>query len=293
MHISKPLSFSLLKPEQQLVPFVFNSPHSGRYYPQSFIDSSLLDHHSIRQSEDFMVDELFAGVVDSGIPMIRANYARAYLDVNREPYELDSGMFATQLPKFANTASIRVAGGLGTVARIVADQQEIYRDKLDVSEVMARIEHIYHPYHNALHNLLTKTHSVFGYALLVDCHSMPSSRSGRHRNIRPDFVIGDRYGTSATAEYVHSATSILRSLGYQVAINKPYAGGFITEHYGRPKDGIHAIQVEINRNLYMNEDTMTPNNNYDHLCSNLARFVDRLVISCGEKPECRYSPAAE
>ena len=122
---------------------------------------------------------------------------------------------------------------------------------------------------------------------------MPSSRNDRHRNNRPDFVIGDRYGTSSAAEFVHFATQILRSLGYQVAINKPYAGGFITEHYGRPKDSIHAIQVEINRSLYMNEGAMMPNDNYDRVCSDLAEFVDRLVISCGEQPENRHSLAAE
>ncbi len=162
-----PLSFSLLEPKEQLVPFIFNSPHSGKYYPQSFIESSLLDSHTIRQSEDFMVDELFASVIGSGMPLIRANYARAYLDVNREPYELDPGMFADKLPITANTASIRVAGGLGTVARIVADHQEIYRDKLDVSEVMALIEHMYQRFRAALNKLLARIHSVVGYALLV------------------------------------------------------------------------------------------------------------------------------
>ncbi len=289
----RPAPFDLLEPEYQSAPFVFNSPHSGSYYPHSFVQSSLLDSHSIRQSEDFKVEELFARVVENGMPLMQANFARAYLDINREPYELDPGMFAGELPSFTNTKSIRVAGGLGTIARIVAEQQEIYREKLNVDEVLSRIEQIYHPYHDALRKLLAKTHSKYGYALLVDCHSMPSPKDNYYQNPRPDFVIGDRYGTSAAAEFVYSSSHILRSLGYQVTINKPYAGGFITEHYGRPNDGLHAIQIEINRNLYMDEVHMTPNSNFYKLCDDLEEYVDRLIISCFEGRKDQYSLAAE
>ena len=288
-----PAPFELLEPECQLAPFVFNSPHSGSYYPNAFVRSSLLDNHSIRQSEDFMVEALFARVVANGMPLMQANFARAYLDINREPYELDPAMFAGELPSFANTKSIRVAGGLGTIARIVAEHKEIYRDKLDVDEVLSRIEDIYYPYHDALRNLLAKTHARYGHVLLIDCHSMPSPKDGYYHNPRPDFVIGDRYGTSAAAKYVHSTSQILRSLGYQVTINKPYAGGFITEHYGRPDEGLHAIQIEINRGLYMNEKSMTPNHNFNKLCDDLEEFVDRLIMSCFAGRQGRYSLAAE
>jgi N-formylglutamate amidohydrolase len=288
-----PPAFSLLQPEQQMVPFLFNSPHSGRYYPQSFIDASQLDPHMIRQSEDFLVDEIFASVVELGIPMLHANYARAYLDVNREPYELDANMFAGELPDFVNTNSVRVAGGLGTVARIVAEGQEIYRDKLVVAEVLDRVKNLYQPYHQALRNILAKTHVAFGYCVLVDCHSMPSVRHDTRRNVRPDIIVGDRYGTSANREIVNSAMQILRDLGYDVAINKPYAGGFITEHYGRPKEGMHALQIEINRSIYMDEKAMVPNSGFDRVREDLAVFAARLVVASDGNAEDQYSAAAE
>ena len=288
-----PPPFNLLRPPRQRVPFVFNSPHSGRHYPQSFIDASLLDKHAIRQSEDFLVDELFCSVLDIGIPILCANYARAYLDVNREAFELDAKMFDDKLPGFANTGSIRVAGGLGTVARIVADNQEIYRGKLDVDEVIERIERLYKPYHRTLEDLMDETRAAFGYGVLVDCHSMPSNGSDYFRRNRPDFVIGDRYGTSADSEIVHLATQILRDLGYKVAVNKPYAGGFITEHYGRPKDGFHALQIEINRGIYMDEKTLSRGRRFDRICQDMAEFAGRLVLVSEGRAEDRYSSAAE
>ena len=288
-----PPPFELLRPQQQRVPFVFNSPHSGRHYPQSFIDASLLDAHTIRQSEDFLVDELFASVLDIGIPILCANYARAFLDVNREAYELDPKMFTGKLPDFANTGSIRVAGGLGTVAHIVAEKQEIYRGKLDVDEALERIECLYKPYHSALEDLMEKTRMGFGYGVLIDCHSMPSSGSEYFRRNRPDFVIGDRYGTSADSEIVHLATQILRDLGYKVAVNKPYAGGFITQHYGRPKDGFHALQIEINRGIYMDEKTLSRGRGFDTIYKDMAEFTERLVLVSEGRAQERYSSAAE
>jgi len=286
-------SYTLLQPQLQTVPLVYNSPHSGRYYPQSFIDSSVLDSHSLRQSEDFAVDQLFASVVDCGAPILCANYARAYLDVNREAYELDPKMFLQRLPDFANTRSLRVAGGLGTVARIVSETQHIYRGKLDVDEVIGRIDSLYKPYHQALRNLLDSTHSDFGCVVLVDCHSMPSARDHNRRNLRPDFVIGDRYGTSAASELVHWAKQILVDMGYDVAVNKPYAGGYITEHYGRPNDGFHTLQIEINRSLYMDEGAMCINDGFDDMCRDLEEFVRRLMAVCDLLAEAQYPLAAE
>jgi len=290
---SAPAPFELLKPVRQRFAFVFNSPHSGRYYPQSFIGSSLLDEHSIRQSEDFMVDELFASAVECGAPLICAGFARAYLDVNREAYELDPKMFSGRLPQFANTKSLRVAGGLGTVARIVSETREIYRGLLDVDEVLARVDTIYKPYHEALSNMLARTHAEFGNAVLIDCHSMPSARDRNGRDLRSDIVIGDRYGTSAASEIVHAATQILRDLGYEVAVNKPYAGGYITEHYGRPEDGFHVVQIEINRSLYMDEDAMVISEGFGSLRENLREFVHRLMMAGDVGLENHYGLAAE
>ena len=233
-------AFDVLCPADQRVPYVFNSPHSGRQYSQQFLASSRLDESAIRRSEDAFVDDLFAHVVPLGAPMLRAHFPRAYLDVNREPYELDPKMFDGRLPSYANIRSIRVAGGLGTVARIVSENHEIYRHRLPVEEALNRIEEIYKPYHSTLRRLLAQTHVTFGYAVLIDCHSMPSSVKCQTTDVRPDFILGDRYGTSCNSELTEYACSVLRDMGYSVSRNKPYAGGFITEHYGRPARGLHA-----------------------------------------------------
>lgn len=270
-------AFDVLCPADQRVPYVFNSPHSGRQYSQQFLASSRLDESAIRRSEDAFVDDLFAHVVPLGAPLLRAHFPRAYLDVNREPYELDPKMFDGRLPSYANIRSIRVAGGLGTVARIVSENHEIYRHRLPVEEALNRIEEIYKPYHSTLRRLLAQTHVTFGYAVLIDCHSMPSSVKCQATDVRPDFILGDRYGTSCNSELTEYACSILRGMGYSVSRNKPYAGGFITEHYGRPASGLHALQIEINRGLYMNEATQERSPGFDDLFHNLKQFAQELI----------------
>jgi N-formylglutamate amidohydrolase len=197
--------------------------------------------------------------------------------VNREPYELDPKMFAGRLPSYANVRSIRVAGGLGTIARVVAEAEEIYAGPIPIDEALSRIEAIYKPYHAMLRRLLAQTHVKFGAAVLVDCHSMPSTVRGQDPRARADFVLGDRYGTSAARSLVEHAADLIAALGYSVAINKPYAGGFITEHYGRPARGLHALQVEVNRALYMDERTLEPHEGYERLSVDLARFSAALV----------------
>lgn len=274
-------AFEVVAPEAVLCPFMFNSPHSGSRYPASFLAASRLDPQRIRRSEDAFVDELFASALAHGAPLMRANFPRAFLDVNREPYELDPKMFAGRLPSYANIRSLRVAGGLGTIARIVAEHEEIYAGPLDVDEALQRIERIYKPYHATLRRWLARQHVTFGYAVLIDCHSMPSLIRGMDNRNRPDFVLGDRYGTSCGASLVDGAVEILRSLGYAVARNKPYAGGFITEHYGRPGKGLHALQVEINRGLYMNEETYERTDQFDRLARDLGLFVAELTTLGG------------
>lgn len=270
-------AFDVLTPTRRQLPFVFNSPHSGRSYPSSFISASRLDAAAIRRSEDAYVDELFEWVVSLGAPLIRAHFPRAYLDVNREPYELDPKMFDERLPPYANVRSIRVAGGLGTIARIVGESQEIYRKRLPVNEAISRIESIYKPYHRTLRRLLAETHVSFGYAILVDCHSMPSTIRNPDGGPRPDFILGDRYGTSCSATLVEAAMESLKGMGYTVSRNKPYAGGFITEHYGRPVKGLHALQLEINRALYMDEESLKPHDGFAALSRDLHGFVKDLT----------------
>lgn len=271
----------ILRPAISRVPFVFNSPHSGRVYNHAFLSAAKLDLLTLRRSEDFMVDELFASVVPLGAPMLVADFPRAWLDVNREPYELDPLMFDGDLPPFANTKTARVAGGLGTIARIVSETDEIYHGKIPVEEALSRIKNHYMPYHSALRSLMAEALVEFGHAILVDCHSMPSSSlsqaSFNQVRLRADFVLGDRYGNSCSPSITNAASEFLRDLGYRVEINKPYAGGFITEHYGRPQNGLHAIQIEINRALYMNEETMSKSTDFDQLAHDLSIFTSRLV----------------
>jgi N-formylglutamate amidohydrolase len=274
-------------PDVQTVPFVFNSPHSGRHYPTEFLASACLDKHEIRRSEDLLVDALFEPVVKLGAPLMSAVYPRAYLDVNREPYELDPKMFAGRLPSFANIRSLRVAGGLGTIPRVVSDAANIYRGPLAVDEALGRIERIYRPYHDTLRHLLAQTHVAFGMAVLLDCHSMPSNIRGGPSRVRPDFVLGDRFGTSCMPELMDRATTILQGLGYTVCRNKPYAGGFITEHYGRPARGLHALQIEINRGLYMDEQRLAPHGGFERLSSDLAAFAEGLLAFVDEARDLR------
>ncbi|WP_417667750.1 N-formylglutamate amidohydrolase [Roseibium sp.] len=269
--------FEILAPADQRLPFVFNSPHSGCQYPKSFIEASRLDERAIRRSEDAFVDSLFSHVVPLGAPMLRAHFPRAYLDVNREPYELDPKMFDGRLPSYVNSRSIRVAGGLGTVARIVSESHEIYRHRLPVGEALMRIEEIYKPYHSALRRILAQTHVSFGYAVLIDCHSMPSTVRCQNSNKRPDFILGDRYGTSCSPDLTEYAATLLEDMGYTVSRNKPYAGGFITEHYGRPGRGLHALQIEINRGIYMDEPAHTPHGGFQKLKNDLAIFARDLT----------------
>jgi N-formylglutamate amidohydrolase len=286
-----PAAYELQSPAEQTVPFIFNSPHSGRFYPPDFLAATSLDKSDIRRSEDFLVDRLFAAVVGLGAPLVSAVYPRAYIDVNREPYELDPKMFAGRLPPYANVRSLRVAGGLGTIPRVVSDAANIYRSPLSVEQGLERIELIYRPYHDALRRLLAQTHAAFGLAILVDCHSMPSNIRGGAPRPRPDFVLGDRFGASCMPELVDCATATLQRLGYAVCRNKPYAGGFITEHYGRPARGLHALQIEVNRALYMDERRLEPHGAFARLSSDLGELAQSLITFIAESTEAAREAA--
>jgi N-formylglutamate amidohydrolase len=271
--------FDVVEPEGGASAVTFNSPHSGARYPDSFLASSRLDARTLRRSEDAFVDELFAAAPRFGAPLMRAHFPRAFLDVNREPYELDPRMFDGRLPAFANTRSLRVAGGLGTIARVVAEAQEIYGARLPVGEALERIEGVYKPYHRTLRRLVTRALRLHGAALLVDCHSMPSTGVARDDRARADIVLGDRYGTSCAAAIVDLAEQALRDLGYTVARNRPYAGGYITEHYGSPASGAHALQIEINRALYMDERTHEKAAGFAATLANMTRFIETMAAA--------------
>ena len=287
--------FDVLEPASLTSAVVLSSPHSGRIYPPRFLRSARLDAASLRRSEDAFVDDLFEPAVAIGAPLLRAHFPRAFLDLNREPYELDPRMFDGRLPAYVNTRSVRVAGGLGTIARVVGDSQEIYAKRMSVEEGLRRIDELHKPYHATLQQLLHRALRGFGIAVLVDCHSMPSSSvtgtsdptTWRDEKTKADFVLGDRYGTSCGRRFVDVAEGALRRFGYAVERNKPYAGGFITEHYGRPAAGCHALQIEINRGLYMDERAMLRGPGFEALSRHLFAVVAAIseVATVGDGSE--------
>lgn len=283
---SMPLAFddsqvlTVLEPVERTVPLVFSSPHSGREYPPDFVAASRLDPQGLRRSEDSFVDELFASVVRHGAPLLCARFPRAFCDPNREPYELDPSMFSGQLPPAANTRSPRVAAGLGTIAKVVASGADIYADKLPVSEIDRRISQFYRPYHRRLAMLIDESRLHFGWSLLVDCHSMPSIGGPMDRDVglsRVDVVLGDCYGASCAPLIAQVAEDAFRSRGYRVVRNTPYAGGYTTRHYGQPRHGSHALQIELNRALYMDESRHAKLPGFDHLAADLDGVAAELA----------------
>jgi N-formylglutamate deformylase len=236
--------------------------------------ASRIDMATLRNSEDAFMDELIADLSNRGFGVVRVNFPRSYVDVNREPYELDPRMFTGRLPSFANTRSMRVAGGLGTIPRVVGDGQDIYADRLSIEDALQRIESLYKPYHRALRRLIAKVHQDFGTAMLIDCHSMPSVGIAREEPRRPDVVIGDRYGTSCSAVLADVVQETMQACGYSVGRNKPYAGGFITEHYGNPGSGLHAIQIELNRAIYMDERKRERTERFEQVAVDLAALAE-------------------
>ena len=266
----------LQQPVARSLPLVLASPHSGTEYPADFLAASRLDPVALRRSEDSFVDELFGAGPRLGAPLLSARFPRAYVDVNREAYELDPSMFADALPKFVNAGSPRVRMGLGTIARIVASGEEIYAKKLRFAEAQRRIERLYRPYHRALRGLVEETEALFGGCLLIDCHSMPSGTDSACERSGADIVLGDCHGVSCAPRFVEAARRLLTERGFAVAINSPYAGGFTTGHYGRPSVRRHALQIEVNRGLYMNERDYQRKPNFTRLVQDLAELVDHL-----------------
>jgi len=274
-------AIEILAPARQTAAVIFSSPHSGRQYSEDFLAATCLDKQAIRRSEDSFVDEIFAQAPYYGAQLLKALFPRAFVDPNREPYELDPAMFEGPLPGFVNKRSPRVAAGLGTIARVVASGAEIYAGKLDFTEARERIERCYRPYHEALDNLIGTTKRLFNHCILIDCHSMPSvggpmeNDAGRRRQV--DFVLGDAHGRSCSRALTVMVEETLRSMGYSVVRNAPYSGGFITRHYGRPDQGVHALQIEINRGLYMHEPTYSRAPEMAKVVADMSRLTERLV----------------
>jgi N-formylglutamate amidohydrolase len=267
----------LNRPMAKRVPLIVASPHSGSNYPVEFVAASRLDPLALRRSEDSFVDELFAAAPSLGAPLLSARFARAYLDVNREPYELDPAMFADPLPNFVNAGSARVRMGLGTIARIVANGEEIYAGKLHFADAQRRIDTLYHPYHQTLRRLAAETETLFGGYVLVDCHSMPSGVSSICGAGAADVVLGDCHGGACAPAILEAARRFFAARGFAVAINAPYAGGYTTVHYGDPPRRRHALQIEINRALYMDERSYRRKPRFARLVADLAELLQQLA----------------
>ena len=270
-----PPPIMLLRPAQQTVPLVFASAHSGRDYPADFLAAARLGALALRRSEDGFVDELFGAAPACGAPLLAATFPRAYCDANRERWELDPAMFADRLPAWVNTGSPRVEAGLGTIARVVASGEAIYRRKLHFAEAERRIRLCWEPFHATLRDLVETTRRQFGTCLLVDCHSMPCNGGTPHAPA--DVVLGDAHGTACGAEVMRRAEQALAGMGYRVRRNDPYAGGYITRHYGRPLEGVHALQIEVCRPLYMDEARMDKLPAFDVVQRDMTTLVAALA----------------
>jgi N-formylglutamate amidohydrolase len=265
--------FVLIEPLRRTAPIIFASPHSGRRYPADLLADARVSLISLRRSEDAYVDELFAGAAAHGAAVVSATIARAYVDLNRDAAELDPEMFDERPPHSPHISSARVQAGLGAIPRISGDGQSIYRRKLSLREAERRINTVHRPYHALLQNLVTETKEMFGCSVLIDCHSMPNNARGAHA---PDVVLGDRFGASCHPSVTGLAEATLRRLGYRVARNTPFAGGHTTQTYGRPGLGLHALQIEINRSLYVDERTLERTNGHARVRADMSRLAEAL-----------------
>jgi len=265
--------FVLIEPLRRTAPLIFASPHSGRRYPPELLADARVSLISLRRSEDAYVDELFAGAAAHGACVLSGTVARAYVDLNRDPAELDPEMFDERPPPSPQSNSARVQAGLGAIPRISGDGQTIYRRKLALSEAERRISTVHRPYHALLQNLVAETSEQFGCAVLIDCHSMPNNARGAHA---PDIVLGDRFGASCHPSITSLVEATLRRQGYRVARNTPFAGGHTTQSYGRPASRVHAIQIEINRGLYVDERTLERTNGYARVRGDMTRLAEAL-----------------
>ncbi|MEO1194451.1 MAG: N-formylglutamate amidohydrolase [Pseudomonadota bacterium] len=270
-------AFAVEHPKGAAVPLIVASPHSGSRYPQEMLAASALSPHELRRSEDCHVHTLVSGAPDAGASLLHALFPRAYVDANREPYELDPLLFDEELPDYANVTSPRVSAGLGTLARIVANGRPIYREKLRVADALERIERCYIPYHRSLRQLIDARVERFGFCLLLDCHSMPSLPANAGGDSLADIVLGDCHGTSASPALVDLVQRSFRQAGYKVALNAPYAGGFITRQYGRPERNVLALQIELARSLYMDEASLLPSASFTRLYDDLQRVFSETA----------------
>ncbi|MFQ6551204.1 N-formylglutamate amidohydrolase [Aestuariibius insulae] len=277
------------RPVHRSTSVVFSSPHSGRCYPSDFIEQSLLNEQEIRSSEDAFIDTLFARAPAQGAPLITARMPRAFVDLNRAPDELDPALIGGVRKSGHNP---RIASGLGVVPRVVANGRAIYRGKISLDEAKARVDQVWHPYHDGLQTLIDESRSLFGHAILIDCHSMPHeaidcvSQPGFPR---PDVVLGDRFGASAGQNIIDRIEAVFTNAGLRVVRNMPFAGAYIVQQYGRPSRAQHAVQIEIDRALYMDEARIVPNENF----AGFQKLIDEVIVDICDIGRIEHKMAAE
>jgi N-formylglutamate deformylase len=269
--------FRLMEPSQLATSAVFNSPHSGQNYPAELVRRSRLTRLGLRASEDVLVDALFAAAPACGAPLLAATAPRAWLDLNRAPSELDPALIRGARSQGLNQ---RVAAGLGVIPRVVSEGAQIYRGKIALDEAEARIQGVHEPYHAMLEQLLARARDTFGMAVLFDCHSMPTEALRAAPRIQgrcPEIVLGDRFGAAASRALVAFTQRAFEQAGFIVARNAPFAGGYITQRYGRPSRGVHAIQIEIDRGLYLDQARLEPLPVFDTIQGRLSQVISELV----------------
>ena len=260
---------------QDFCSVMFSSPHSGRHYPDDFQNLLAVPLMDLRRVEDAFVDQLFSHVSEFGAGMISAVYARSFVDLNRAPEELDSRMFKDGPPTPAGERSPRVEAGLGCIPRIAASGKDIHTRMLSRSEADDRLNRAYLPYHTALSNWMDNMAERTGQAVLIDCHSMPSVVAGRR--IQADIVLGSRHGSSCDESLTRLVEYGFARLGYRVIRNTPYAGGYLTQRHGSPQDGRHALQIEINRRLYMDETEVRLKSGYHRLQQDIRGIAQSIM----------------
>lgn len=278
-------AYHISQPIRRNTCVIFASPHSGSDYAPAFLRRSVLDPHTIRSSEDAFVDLLFESATEFGAPFLKAGAPRAYVDLNRSADELDPALIEGARPHGHNP---RVASGLGVIPRVVANGRAIYRGKLTMTEARQRIDRYWRPYHDALANLLGESRALFGQAILIDCHSMPHEALetvARGTGQRPQIVLGDRFGAAADGEIVDRVEAAFVGAGLTVSRNSPFAGAFVTQTYGRPSRNQHAIQIEIDRSVYMDERRLRPNRDFDAFRALLHGVVGEIAAIGGQEPE--------
>lgn len=268
-------AFTLQQNETVKAPVIFASPHSGTIYPDAMCDLLCVPLADLRRTEDAFVDELYQPAIDRGTILLSANYARGFVDLNRDARELDASMFRDGLPRTAGMPSARVKAGLGCLPRVGASGRQIYAHPMSKQDGMFRLDQVYDRYHQALQSQIDGLKSNWSDITIIDCHSMPSRQPGRSN--LPDIVLGDRFGSSCSSRLTSIVERRCRREGLSVTRNAPYAGGYTTRRYGRPRRGVHVLQIEINRGLYMDEMNVKKSSGFDRTREHVSLLIDDIV----------------